>query len=201
MLTKNSASQESGFTLIEVLVALTIIAVLGVVLSTGMGQLVQWQQKLLQDMRDGDAQLRVQAILMNDLLQLAPRAVSDGYGGVLPACYSQGDGLECSRFEGVPSTQGVIRFAYQVENNVLWRWRWPVLDRAPTTEPIKQQLMTQIDQLIVRWQDDQGEWLLSWPPAGTIDRQLLPQRVELVLRYQDKERLKMWFPVRAGGVQ
>jgi len=188
--------RQQGFTLVEVLVSLLVLSILGVVLAMGMGQVSQWQQTLLSEMEAGSAKLRFQSLLMNDLLQLAPRSVTDAYGGKLPACMSlpaQG-GFECSRFEKSATGAGVVRFGYGVVDGSLWRWRYPVLDRAPATEPVRQLVLTSIDTMQVRWQDIEGIWQTQWPVAGAVGTTTLPRQVEVVLMHQNQEQFRLWFP-------
>jgi general secretion pathway protein J len=188
-------NKQYGFTLVEVLVSLLVLSILGVVLAMAMGQVSQWQQKLLSEIDEGSAKLRFQALLMNDLLQLAPRSVADAYGGKLPACMSLPEGgFECSRFEKSIDGAGVVRFAYGVVEGSLWRWRYPVLDRAPATEPVRQLVLTPIDAMQVRWQDAQGVWQAQWPMAGEVNAMALPRQVEIVLMHKNQEQFRLWFP-------
>jgi general secretion pathway protein J len=187
--------QQGGFTLVEVLISLLVLSILGVVLATGMGQVAQWQQKLLLEMDSGSAKLRFQALVMNDLLQLAPRPVGDAYGGRLPACMSLPDGgFECSRFEKSVAGMGVVRIGYTIIDGGLWRLRYPVLDRAPATEPIRQLVLTPVDRLEVRWQDAQGVWQNQWPAAGSNDVTSLPRQIEVVVSNKQQALFRLWFP-------
>jgi general secretion pathway protein J len=189
-------SHQRGFTLVEVLVSLVVLSLLGIVLAQGMQQATQWQQRLLSDMDNASAKLRFQALLMNDLLQVAPRPISDAYGGRLPACMSTPEGgFECSRFDTSIGGAGVVRIGYGLVDGSLWRSRWTVLDRAPTSEPIRQQVLTGVDTLTVRWQDGQGNWSPQWPPAGSNDVTLLPRQIEVVLSNQNQEQFRLWFPI------
>jgi general secretion pathway protein J len=187
---------QKGFTLIEVMVALLVLSILGVVLAIGVQQMAQWQQRLLDDMDEGNAQLRLQAMIMNDLLQAAPRSVTDAYGGQLPACQSLPEGgFECSRFDVSAGGAGVIRIGYQVDNEGLWRIRWPTVDRVSGATPNRQLLFAKADSLEVRWQDMQDVWQLQWPPAGTMTNTTLPKQIEMIVRVKQKEVLNMWFPI------
>ncbi len=187
--------QQRGFTLVEVLVSLLVLSILGVVLATGMGQVAQWQQKLLSEMDEGSAKLRFQALIMNDLLQLAPRPISDAYGGRLPACMSLSNGgFECSRFDKSAGGAGVVRVGYTIIEDSLWRLRYPVLDRAAATEPVRQLVLAPVDRLEIRWQDKQGVWQTQWPVAGSNDITSLPRQIEVVVSYKKQERFRLWFP-------
>lgn len=189
-------NNQKGFTLVEILVSLLVLSVLGVILAGGVQQISAWQQRLLTDMREASAYLRFQSLLMNDLLQVAPRPVTDAYGGRLPPCQSlSSSGFECSRFDILVGSSGVVRIGYAVQDEALWRWHWSVLDRVPESQPIRQKILDHIDEMIVRWQDKQGNWLMQWPPAGVNDSIQLPLQIEIALQYKSKEIVKMSFPI------
>ena len=189
-------NKQKGFTLVEILVSLLVLSVLGVILAGGVQQISAWQQRLLADMREASAYLRFQSLLMNDLLQVAPRSITDAYGGRLPPCQSLSlNGFECSRFDILVGSAGVVRIGYAVQDEALWRWHWSVLDRVPESQPVRQKILDHIDEMIVRWQDKQGNWLMQWPPAGISDSIQLPLQIEIALQYKNKEIVKMSLPV------
>lgn len=191
--------KQQGFTLIEVMVSLVILAVLGVVLSMGLQQVVTWQGKLLTEMDESNQRMKLQSLLLNDLLQLAPRAVNDGYGTQLPACmtYPTG-GFECTRYDAVVGGNGLIRIAYQlVPQEGLVRLRWTTADRPPAQEPIRQVVFANVDQLLVRWQDKNTIWVNQWPDIAVTAQGLneLPQQISIQLSYRGKEQFNLTFPV------
>lgn len=190
------ASSQHGFTLIELMVALLVLAVLGVVLASGMNQVTRWYHQLSDEMSASSQLLKAQALLMSDLLQLAPRSISDVQGTPLPACLSYADGgFECTRFDNREGGSGLMRFGYVVDKEGLWRLRWPSLDRAGIAEPLRQQVLTEVTAMTVEWLDATGQPFTQWPPAGANALTQLPSSINVVLLSAQQEVVRMVFPV------
>jgi len=190
--------KQGGFTLIELLVALLVLSILGIVLATGMNQVTRWHQQLSDEMTAASSLQKVQALLISDLLQLAPRSISDAQGSPLPACLSYADGcFECTRFDHREGGAGLMRIGYVVDNEGLWRLRWPSLDRAGISEPLRQRLSTEVTSMTVQWWDANGAESVQWPPATATGSALtqLPASMGIVLNQQQQEWLRVTFPV------
>lgn len=190
------ASSQHGFTLIELMVALLVLAVLGVVLASGMNQVTRWYHQLSDEMSASSQLLKAQALLMSDLLQLAPRSISDVQGTPLPACLSYADGgFECTRFDNREGGSGLMRIGYVVDKEGLWRLRWPSLDRAGIAEPLRQQVLSEVTAMTVEWLDATGQPFTQWPPAGANALTQLPSSMNVVLLSAQQEVVRMVFPV------
>lgn len=190
------ASSQHGFTLIELMVALLVLAVLGVVLASGMNQVTRWYHQLSDEMTASSQLLKAQALLMSDLLQLAPRSISDVQGTPLPACLSYADGgFECTRFDNREGGSGLMRIGYVVDKEGLWRLRWPSLDRAGIAEPLRQQVLSEVTAMTVEWLDATGQPFTQWPPAGANALTQLPSSMNVVLLSAQQEVVRMVFPV------
>lgn len=190
------ASSQHGFTLIELMVALLVLAVLGVVLASGMNQVTRWYHQLSDEMSASSQLLKAQALLMSDLLQLAPRSISDLQGTPLPACLSYADGgFECTRFDNREGGSGLMRIGYVVDKEGLWRLRWPSLDRAGIAEPLRQQVLSEVTAMTVEWLDATGQPFTQWPPAGANALTQLPSSMNVVLLSAQQEVVRMVFPV------
>lgn len=190
------ASSQHGFTLIELMVALLVLAVLGVVLASGMNQVTRWYHQLSDEMTASSQLLKAQALLMSDLLQLAPRSISDVQGTPLPVCLSYADGgFECTRFDNREGGSGLMRIGYVVDKEGLWRLRWPSLDRAGIAEPLRQQVLSEVTAMTVEWLDAAGQPFTQWPPARANTLTQLPSSINVVLLSAQQEVVRMVFPV------
>ncbi len=183
---------ERAFTLIEVLVALAIFAILSALAYGTLNQTLIGAETL------GDRMDRLQAIqravryVEQDFMQLAPRPVREELGdNYRPALYTSletGFALELTRAgwnnpAGMP--RGTLqRVAWRVEDDVLQRYYWNVLDRTLGNEPAIVDVLDGIESLEFRFMVDNGAWSAEWPPQdrpGPLGLRMRPRAVELVL--------------------
>lgn len=181
-----------GFTLLEVLVAMAIFAVISVLAYGGLVVVLD-QRALAEEQTDAwrEMQLTMQ-LLGRDLKQLHPRPVRDEIGDRFEPAFQSRPGssyaLEFTRGgwtnpSGLPRST-LQRVAYRVEDGALLRIYWPVLDRTLNTEPVVTRLIEDIDSLELRMLDTQGGWHTQWPPpglAGDGALHTLPRAVEVAV--------------------
>ncbi|HEY5790223.1 MAG TPA: type II secretion system minor pseudopilin GspJ [Gammaproteobacteria bacterium] len=178
-----------GFTLIELLVALTIFALLSLLAYGGLDSVLNASEHTrARAQRLGELQ-RAMTRLADDFSQLAPRPVRDGFGDPEPALLATSAAEPPLAFSraGWPNPAGqprstLQRVAYRLEERALLRQSWNVLDRAPESRVQVQRLLEQVDGLLLRFRDDQGQWSSDWPPAGEArESASLPVAIEVVL--------------------
>ncbi len=183
----------AGFTLLEVLIAVAIFAVVGVMAYGGL-QAVLTQQTIARDNADRfrELQFAVQQV-SRDLLQLNPRPVREPLGdGYRPALYSDPRSevlLEFTR-GGWTNPLGqaraaVQRVAYVLEDGALLRRHWFVPDQTLGEEPVEREVLTGVLEVRLRFFGAAG-WSEEWPAGGAgADPALRPLAVEVVLELED----------------
>lgn len=162
---------ERGFTLLEVLVVLSVFAILGVIASQIVGRVLDNQRALAER---GDRLADVQKamlIIQRDIMQLNPRGVRDELGDPREALMIGADGMiEFTRagwrnpLQQARST--LQRVGYIVSEETLYRAYWPVLDRSPDSEPILQELLSGVVQVEFFAMDVSGNEHSFWPLLG-----------------------------------
>lgn len=186
-----------GFTLLEMLVALAVFAVIGVMaggILSGMVELSEFSHQR------GDALQKTQrafSVIERDVLQVAGRTVRDEFGASTPALTVGGETLaEFTRAGrrnplGEPRAQ-LQRVAYALRDDALLRLFWPVLDRGDDTRPWAQTLLTGVEDAAFVLHDAEGQEHAYWPsPSESGDAQ--PAALELRLRLEDQGHLKrLW---------
>lgn len=179
----------TGFTLIEVLVALLVFAVIGLISSQLLSQTVDGHSRLTErGTRLGDIH-RAMSILQRDVMQITARTIRDEYGDFQPSLIIGTDGvIEFSRTGwrnplNLPRAQ-VQRVAYLNQDNALIRGYWPVLDRAQDTEPAYQTLLTQVDRVEFFAIDASGNEHTFWPNPGVDPQDPSLQLVGILLRLE-----------------
>jgi len=191
-------SPQSGFTLIEVLVAMAIFGVLTALAYMTLGQTLSNSEMLTERMDRLQAVQRTMSLLSTELLQ-APRPIRGDLGDAQPALISD-FGAEFAlqlTHNGWPNSAGVPRStqqrtAYRIEDTELIRYHWNVLDRTANNIPIATILLEDIESLTFRFLQQNGEWVEQWPPTSSqsaSDSNLLPRAVTIVLVLPDEGEL------------
>lgn len=169
-------STQKGFTLLEVLLAIGITAVIGLGATELLRNIINANEGTeTRAMQLRDLQ-RMDLWIKRDLLQINGRKVKDIYGDHTQVLTAEGElGFEFTR-SGVPQIpnkefkrSNMQRVAYGIrthdseycepakkrieqngqriaESNCLVRWFWPVLDQASDTEPVVQVLLDDLEE-------------------------------------------------------
>lgn len=192
--------RQPGFTLIEILVALVIVAVIGALAYGGLQGLINKRTRTAASMQRLRLVQQSLMIMTRDFSQLEPRPVRDPLGGAALAAFISapqnqprlvftrggwGNPLADTR-----STQE--RVAYQLDGDQLMRLSWPELDVPAQSEPLKQVLLSDVTDFDLRFMDASGQWQTQWPPlnapaAAYLTR--LPRAVEVSLTLKDLGRI------------
>jgi len=188
----------AGFTLMELLVAVAIFAVVGTLALSGYTQLQKQSEYAEQRLeRTREVQRAVQTITQ-DLEQLEPRPIREPLGeSQLPALLAQDPTEYSLQFTraGWSNTAGLSRptlqrVGYRLDQDGLWRDYWPVLDRTLTAEPIRRKLLGGIRTVTFRFMDQGRTWVDRWPAAaGAVgaqpDLRQRPAAIEVTLELED----------------
>lgn len=183
-----------GFTLLELLVALAVFSFVAVMAYGGLNTVLNTNAHVtLQAERLKQVQWAL-LTMERDISQLVLRPVRDDYGDSLPALHSSLLGLYSlelthdgwSNPAGLPRSS-LQRVSYGISERGLVRHAWPVLDRAPGSEPRELTLLTQVASLGWRFLDQDGAWHEEWPPLAETEggAERLPVIIEVTLRLED----------------
>jgi len=176
-----------GFTLIEMMVAVAIFAVLAVLAYAGLDAVLRQRSELDQHYQHLHVLQRAYEVMQRDFSQAAPRGVRDELGGPLPALRGDPSGQVVALTRaGYPNPAGarrsqLLRVRYVLRDHQLLRLQFPVLDRAPVGLPEPVVLLRGVRSLHLRYLDASGNWQLSWPPAGATAT-TLPRAVEVTVQ-------------------
>ena len=179
-----------GFTLLELLVAVAIFAILGV----GSYRLLASTISVRDTAKAHDAaliQLQRSFIIMNrDLSQAVARPIRDQYGDTVEAVVLKNNTLEITRV-GVPNPLKQVRsdlqrVSYEVNNKgELVRSAWQQLDRDRGVTPQQTVLLKQVQKIVLKVHNQNGGSNLEWPVSlGQVDdktKQELPRSVEIMV--------------------
>jgi len=190
-------SAQKGFTLIEVLVAMFIFAILSALAYGTLSQTLLSAEILSDRMDRLQALQRTMRMLTDDMHQLTPRPVrdelGDNFGPALDTGFQSGFAIELTRSGWnnpmVLPRSTLQRAAYRIEDEELIRYHWTVLDRTLSNEPVSVALLDGVESIQFRFFLADGESTDQWPPlsqAGPAGARLRPRAVEVILRLVDE---------------
>lgn len=158
---------QDGFTLLELLVALSIFAVVSVMAYEAIAALFTAEDRVgAQQARLAEVE-RAVTLLSRDLQDVAPRPTRT-VAGPLQAALTIGAGQFTLTRAGWSNPAGMRRSSYQrvayaVTGQSLTRTFWQTLDSAGSEEGLSAVLLSGVRNFTLRVRRD-GEWTDSWPP-------------------------------------
>lgn len=190
----------SGFTLLEVLLAMAITALVALLAYTGLSTVSTAAERHRLQVERLDEAATAFGWLGRDLQQALPRSITDGPGDRRPALsggVTQESLLALTR-AGWSNLRGarrgmLQRTRYRLEpDGVLWRDHWPVLDRSDEEAGMQSvALLTGVETIELEFLDPTaagaersllgGEWVDEWPPQAASQGATLPLAVRLRL--------------------
>jgi general secretion pathway protein J len=192
-----------GFTLLELLIAIAIFALLGLATYRMFDSVMQADRSQRAQEQRLRELTRAMAAFERDLLQVWRRPVRDPLGNVQPSMLgdsSTASSLEFTR-NGWRNPLGLNRATlqrvrWQLQGEQWQRSYWAVLDQAQDSQPRVQQALGGVRRFELRFLDDEGRWLQNWPPANSNSDEsltLLPKAVELVIEQRHYGELRrLW---------
>ncbi|PIX96187.1 MAG: type II secretion system protein GspJ [Hydrogenophilales bacterium CG_4_9_14_3_um_filter_63_34] len=187
-----------GFTLLEVLVAVAIFALLGMAAYSGLDAVLKARARL----DDENHQWRAVALfwtrLGRDLSAFVERparlrgsAPQAAFLGEPVAMGEYAAQLELTRLGAADGGNAPPeRVAYRLRGGKVEWLRWPALDSGPRAMPDVAVLLERVAALEFSYRDSAGVWNTRWPPAANLGH---PTAVKVVLRLESGEALTRWY--------
>lgn len=189
-------ARNGGFTLLELLVAMAILALLGAIAMGGLNAVLGQQEIARSQLQRLQQVQRAVRIMTADFSQLNPRVARDQLGlaselPLLAECRTEA--LVCFSRDGWRNPfwwqpRGTLqRVRYRVEDDRIIREYWPVMDPTLSNEPRGEVLLDRVEAFAVEFLDRQGEPQTSWPPRQQpgFAETGLPLAVSIVIRLRD----------------
>ncbi len=184
---------QRGFTLLELVVAVGIFALMSAIAYGGLlSVLATAGGTEAQSDRLGEIQLAM-ARLERDVEQLVPRPVRDQFGDLRQALVAGAGGtvMEFTRagyLNPVDLPRSTLqRVQWALDGDTLYRAPWPVLD-SPTgaAEPALETVLTEVEELELRFLGRDDQWHVEWPlDRGGDTSTSMPRAVEVRLALSD----------------
>lgn len=177
-------ANEKGFTLFEILVAVSIFAVIAAMTMTSLIQV----GKTGEQVSDSQQQLaEIQFALGyfgKDIAQISNRKVRDQYGDEQPQFVISSEKMTFTRSGWSNLLQqprsNLQRVEYRLEDNILQRSYWPQLDQGFTEVRVDQPLLRRVEDFSVKLLADSKDKIENWP-LDTEVSSITPVAIELTI--------------------
>lgn len=230
------ATRAAGFTLLELLIAISIFAMVSAMAYSGLNNVLRARDRVEAEREFWRGLTLVFLRMQDDFAQARPRPVRDPLGNLLlPAFVGQPTDIRALGPPSVEFTRGGVfvfdlpaedddaklpdkkqpprsdleRVAYRYNDGILYRLSWPVLDRAPTTEPVEAVMLRGVEKFEVKFFNEAftsnlDQWIpvcclsptVAAPAGGTSQVVTkLPRGVQVELKLKGHEEITRLFVV------
>jgi len=186
-----------GFTLVELLVALAIFAIMTGFAYRGLAAMLDSREALQRESRKWrDISLFVSRIERDLAAVLARRAIGSSGTPLAPVSSviessASPEGLALTR-SGSPIHENALaapqRVGYRLRDGSIERLSWTGVDAAPREEPRAIGVLREVSALSFRFLDPRGEWRSTWGLPGSAET-APPAAVEVTLQLASGEKI------------
>lgn len=163
-----------GFTLIEILVAVVVLAIMAVAAYAGLNALIRVRENSQKSMQQFEKLQIAMVTLTRDLEQAIARPIRRASGDMAPGMLGGNNNVPVLLFtrNGRPNPlqkprSSLERIGYGVDNDQLVRYSYPVLDRTVESPPLRQVLLKHVTAFTVSFMDRLGQVSPNWPPLNS----------------------------------
>lgn len=215
-------NKQQGFTLLEIMVALLIFAIVATMSLIGLKNVIETQQLIENHVAALHDMELSQLIIQRDFEQIIDRTITDQNDQKQQSLLGDKGYIEFTRTGyinplAIADRSELQRVAYFVRNNRLIRQSWAELDRTPNTPSTQKVLLGNVSQIQFRYLDYKGAFHDQWvnpalaatgTPTGTQNginvnpQQLppsLPRAVEVILTFEKAGQLDRVFFIPGVG--
>lgn len=187
MRARRKSARTGGFTLLEIMVAIAIFAVLAVAAYAGMNSIVRAQSAVRESSAALDALSRALARFEKDLTQAYNRSARGAYETLEPALVGDSNSLTVTTMAIIASATGPSASPVRVRHTLAaGRWlrtQTAALDLAPNTPESTRLILDDFSGVRLRYLDAQLIEHDRWPPANaalaSTSPDTLPRAIEL----------------------
>lgn len=199
-----------GFTLIEIIIVVLVFAVMSVMAYGGLNSVLRTRAGIETSMQRTASMQRAFQRLRSDFQNLRDRPARDSFGDAQAAFSADREGVVNLVRGGWRSPvqsgrSSLERVSYRLQDKVLRRSSWRVLDLPQDAKPSDLALLKDVEELRWRFLDTAGEWRAQWPASDTLAGESSadeapPMAVELTLVTKDWGETRLLFRTPLAGL-
>jgi general secretion pathway protein J len=197
----------TGFTLIEIVVAIGIFAVIAAIAYPGLTQFLNIRDAIMERSEQISSIQRAVLFLENDLRYALNRSVRNEYGDFEEAWDTEAQSDELFRITAAYPDLALggsaipRRVAWAWDGNNLMRREWRVMDRTVDSEPSERIILSDIEDVEIRYAeiDIEGEDALTWSSRFDNQEQSVPPAIEVNISINSDIEFRRIFEIPVGG--
>lgn len=207
---KQLRKKQSGFTLLEILVALAVFLIMAILATAGLYNVFRNKEIITEHDNQLQALQLSLAIINHDMQQIIDRPVVDSDGKYLLGLTGSATFIDFTKSGFVnPLSQdkrsNLQRIRYEFKGQSISRSFWPVLDRVPSSTPSTKTLFTGVNKFQIRYIDKKQQYHSSWPPQKQAyysqrSKQPFPVAIEVSFTTSNWGDIYLMYLVHAGSL-
>ena len=205
----NRINYNRGFTLLELLVSLAIFSLVAVTIYSSLTSMVSTREHLDNESKELRTLQTALRIIGRDIEQAVDRPIRSEYEEELPAVRWITSPVKTLALttNGRRNPVGLARsslqrVSFRIEDSMLIKDTWPVLDRAVDSKPFSRRLLDNVVSFDVSFVDENEKVLLAWPPEKTTaesEAPSLPRAVNIQLDLKGWGKVNRLFLIGGRG--
>ncbi|MDH3388254.1 MAG: type II secretion system minor pseudopilin GspJ [Gammaproteobacteria bacterium] len=200
---RNRRSKAAGFTLFEMVIAVSIFALMGVIAFGGLGQMTRTGQAVA-DANDRLSDLQFAVVyFIRDWTQVSPRAIRNQYGDEEANILIEDDVITFTRSGWgnllAQPRSTLQRVQYLVLDKQLLRRHWRSLDQGIGEQPIQVKLLDDVESMEVGFLNGLGQPIRNWPGESG-DSEGAPIMLAITLELTDLGEITRYLEVPGGAL-
>ena len=209
-------SKQTAFTLFEILIALVIFAILGIIVAVGLHRSLQANQRADQaDKRIQQLEV-AQALIRRDMTAIVDRPITDRDGQTLPAVQVSPGKIEFTRGGlinpfGASNRSDLQRIEYTYRDGAIVRTTWPTLDRMTNTKTASMTLVKNVSNFSIHVYDQNNKLQNSWPYTSATNNEItntknqqpqsdLPKAIKISFTVARQGSIEDIIPIPSRGI-
>lgn len=199
-------SNNKGFTLLEILVALFVFAIISVIMIRALHTVLSAQTDTAKNSAHfGSLQIAL-LLIDNDVSQTINRPIKNASNREENAFIGQPQSIYFTHLGwqnplGQSHHSTLQRTHYYLEKNQLVRETWESLDRAPHTKSNKRYLLNDVIALHFEYLDKQGKFSAKWPPINQLNTNALPCAVRIFITLNSLGKLRQLYLIPGQSLE